>query len=197
MRIPYPVARALASIAEEHAAAINVPMAIAVADAEGGLIFFGRMDGALPASTEIAVSKAFTAAALRMPTHEVGKLAQPGELLYGIEQTHQGRIVLFGGGFPLKPKGKVAGAVGISGGTVEQDIQVAQSVVEALEEMDIWSRSIGSDFGIESSFEIPPFQFLRRQLSIEFEKVGYSAPGRTIQILTGAILLYLFREQST
>ncbi len=197
MRIPYPVAQALASIAEEHAAAIKVPMAIAVADAEGGLIFFGRMDGALPASAEIAVSKAFTAAALRMPTHEVGKLAQPGEMLYGIEQTHQGRIVLFGGGFPLKLKGKVAGAVGISGGTVEQDIQVAQPVVEALEEMDIWSRSIGSDVDIESSFEIPPFQFLRSQLSIEFEKAGYPVPGRTIQVLTGAVLLYLFRAQPT
>ena len=76
-------------------------MAIAVVDSEGGLQLFKRMDGALPVSTELAVSKAYTAAVLRMPTHQVGELAQPGEALYGIQHTHNGRIILFGGGYPL------------------------------------------------------------------------------------------------
>src|SRR5215471_3049676 len=112
MRLPYVVAEILAAIAEREAACIGVPMAIAVVDAEGGLQFFKRMDGTLPVSTELAVSKAYTAAVLRMPTHKVGELAQPGAALYGIQHTHSGRIVLFGGGYPLFLDGEVVGAIG-------------------------------------------------------------------------------------
>ena len=66
MKISYSLAHILGRIAETRAAAIGVPMAIAMVDAEGGLLFFVRMDGALPVSTELAVSKAFTSAVLRM-----------------------------------------------------------------------------------------------------------------------------------
>lgn len=194
MRIPYSVAQLLASIAQHHAAAVNVPMAVAIADAGGMLIYFGRMDGALPASTELAESKAFTAAVLRMPTHEVGKLAQPGQTLYGIEQTHQGRIVLFGGGLPLRLNGEVAGAVGISGGTVEQDLEVARPVVGALEEMESWSRAISSSVS-DFPVEIPPVDLLVSRLIIELERMGYSMPSRTSRVMTGAILLWLFRTK--
>ena len=81
MRLPYVVSEILASVAEAEAAKIAVPMAIAIVDGEGGLQLFQRMDGTLPVSTELAVSKAYTAAILRMPTHEVGELAQPGQAL--------------------------------------------------------------------------------------------------------------------
>ena len=100
-------------------------MAIAVVDAEGGLQLFKRMDGTLPVSTELAVSKAYTAAVLRMPTHQVGELAQPGAALYGIQHTHNGKIILFGGGYPLCMHGKSWRRSGVSGGTVEQDMLVA------------------------------------------------------------------------
>lgn len=142
MDLIFPVARILGSLAEMKADALGVAMTIAIADDEGGLVFLARMDEALPASREIAVSKAYTAAALRMATDEVGRLAQPGEALYGIQHVRPGRVVLFGGGVPLRLNGKVIGAIGISGGTVQEDVQVADSVVEALAEMEKWSRSI-------------------------------------------------------
>ena len=130
MKLPYVVAEILVHAAEAEAGNLGVPMAVAIVDSEGGLQMFTRMDGALPVSTELAVSKAYTAASLRMPTDEVGKLAQPGQALYGIQHTHQGRIVLFGGGLPLCLDGEVVGAIGVSGGTVEQDVQVALPAVK-------------------------------------------------------------------
>ena len=113
-------------------------------DAEGGLQLFKRMDGTLPVSTELAVSKAYTAAILRMPTHKVGELAQPGAALYGIQHTHNGRIILFGGGYPLCMDGEVVGAIGVSGGTVEQDMQVAQPAAEMLQTCNSWAREISA-----------------------------------------------------
>ena len=142
LRIPYTIARILGLAAEKEARTLGVPMAVSLVDGEGLPLFFGRMDGALPAATEIAVSKAYTASVLQMPTHEVGKLAQPGCTLYGIQNTHGGRIVLFGGGFPLRLGGKVAGGIGISGGTVEEDMRVALPVVELLAQMETCSSGI-------------------------------------------------------
>jgi uncharacterized protein GlcG (DUF336 family) len=135
MTIPYPVTLLLGSVAEAAAADLGVMMSIALSDGEGSLQFFIRMDRALPASTEIAISKAYTAAALRMPTRELGRLALPGGPLYGIEHTNSGKIILFGGGIPLRVDGQVVGGVGISGGTVEEDERVAEAVVKAFEEM--------------------------------------------------------------
>ena len=119
MTVSNHIARLLASIAEDKASHMAIPMAIAFVDERGGLVFFTYMDGYLPAGTEIAISKAYTSATLQMATSEVGKLAQPGEMLYGIQNMFNGRIVLFGGGLPLYLNGKVVGAVGVSGGTVK------------------------------------------------------------------------------
>lgn len=138
-RIPHVVAQMLAGAAEAKAVKLGTPMAIAVVDSEGGTQFFMRMDGALPASSNLAISKAYTAAILRMTSAEVGKLAQPGAALYGIESTHNGRIVLFGGGLPLYLHGEVVGAIGVSGGSVEEDISVATPAVELLREMERWA----------------------------------------------------------
>jgi len=131
MKLSYPVAVMLSRIAAGRAEDIGVPMVIALSDGQGELIHFSRMDDALPASRTIAVNKAYTAAALRMATHEVGQLAQPGEPLYGIQHTMEGRAVLFGGGYPLRIGNCVAGALGISGGTVDQDMDVGQTVLVA------------------------------------------------------------------
>ena len=139
MNIPYPVARCLGSVAETAAANLGVAMAIALVDGEGSLQYFLRMEGALPASTEIAVSKAYTAAALRMSTEELGPLALPGGPLYGIQHTHDGKIILFGGGIPLGLQDRVLGAIGISGGTVEEDVRVAEAAVAAWKEMGEWA----------------------------------------------------------
>jgi len=188
MKISYSLAHILGRIAETRAAAIGVPMAIAMVDAEGGLLFFVRMDGALPVSTELAVSKAFTSAVLRMSTRELGRLAGPGEELYGIQHTHNGKIVLFGGGVPLRLGGRVAGAVGISGGSVDEDVQVAESVADALEQMECW---------FECLKEILPPKPLdgNRAYRLEFELQEYlgqmncDLPPGTASILSGAILI--------
>jgi uncharacterized protein GlcG (DUF336 family) len=188
MKIPYPVARILVSIAESQAVLMNVPMAIAVVDKNGGLIIFARMDETLPASTELAVSKAYTAAVLRMATHEVGKLAQPGEALYGIQHTHSGQIVLFGGGLPLYIKGNVVGAIGISGGSVDEDVTVAQYTVNAMEEIEYWSKRIKTALPAKSPEELWRSN-LEPILRETLEHMNYDLPAEANAVLAGAILL--------
>ncbi len=188
MKMTYPLAWRLGSIAEAEALALGVSMVIAVADAGGGLLFFGRMDGALPVSTEIAIAKAYTAAGLRMATHEVGRLAQPGQVLYGIQHTHPGKIVLFGGGLPLKLKGKVVGAIGISGGTVEEDMQVADPVVKALEQMESFSERIrGLLTGVP--LKTTSIRGLEDRLCGELERLNCALSAREVSIITGAMIL--------
>ncbi len=136
MRIPFPLSRILGSIAESASEELGFAMAIAIVDHEGLLEYFARMEDTLPVSTELAISKAYTAAALRMPTREVGQLALPGNPLYGIQHSHGGKIILFGGGFPLKLRGQVSGGIGVSGGTVEEDERIARVVLDRLGEME-------------------------------------------------------------
>ncbi len=193
MKLSYSLARLLGTFAEVQASALGVPMAIGVVDEKGGLLFFARMDETLPASTEIAVSKAYTSAVLRKSTHEVGKLAQPGEPLYGIQYTHQGKIVLFGGGLPLRLKGNVVGAVGISGGTIKEDIQIAETVVDALKTMEQWSehikKSLPSGYMQESKIDR-----LGHKLQEALEQMRDPLPTGHIFILTGAICLSMVKE---
>jgi uncharacterized protein GlcG (DUF336 family) len=194
MKLSYSLARLLGTFAEVQASALGVPMAISVVDEKGGPIFFARMDKTLPASTEIAVSKAYTSAVLRKSTHEVGKLAQSGEPLYGIQYTHQGKIVLFGGGLPLCLKENVVGAVGISGGTVEEDIQIAETVVDALKAMEQWSEHIKKSL---PSGDIQENQIdrLGYKLQEALEEIGYPLPTGHSFILTGAICLSMDKDR--
>ena len=188
MRIPYAVARVLGLAAEKEAAALGVPMAVSLVDGEGLPLFFGRMDGALPAATEIAVSKAYTAAVLAMPTHELGKLAQPGGMLYGIQNTHGGRIVLFGGGFPLLLGGKVAGGIGISGGTVEEDMRVGLPIVELLGRMETCSSGIREVLpqGLTLEHCVGRLETILPQA---LSQTGGNVPAELSVLLTGAIYL--------
>ncbi|GAB3668880.1 GlcG/HbpS family heme-binding protein [Halopiger thermotolerans] len=127
-------AKAVMDAAERRAAEIENPMVIAVANPEGNLVAQRRMDGAWLASVEIARNKAYTAAALETPTHELAKPAEPGESLYGLQETDRGRIVIFGGGYPLRRDGDIVGTIGVSGGAVEQDRDVAEAGREAFDE---------------------------------------------------------------
>ncbi|MBP6469855.1 MAG: cob(I)yrinic acid a,c-diamide adenosyltransferase [Chloroflexi bacterium] len=114
----------------QKAQEIGVPMVLAVVDQNGDVIEARRMDDALIVSVTLAPHKAYTAATVRLPTHELAKVAQPGQSLYGID-VNLPKITLVGGGLPLRKDGKVVGAVGVSGGSVEQDIAVAQAMVAA------------------------------------------------------------------
>jgi uncharacterized protein GlcG (DUF336 family) len=126
-------AQEIVAAAEENARQIGQPMNIAVAEVGGHLKSFARQEEAWLASVDIAVDKAFTAAALGVSTGELADMAQPGQPLFGINTTNGGRIVIFGGGIPLTRDGNVVGAVGVSGGTVDQDTEVAEAGVAVFE----------------------------------------------------------------
>lgn len=111
---------------------IGVPICFTISDARGTLLYFSRQEGALAVSIGISQKKAYTAAVLRMPTAELGAQSQPGCPLYGIN-TVDDQLVLFGGGFPLLTNGDVVGAIGISGGSVEQDEQIGRVVLAAFQ----------------------------------------------------------------
>ncbi len=124
-------AQAVAAAAVEKAREIGNPMNIAVTEVGGNLKAFARMEEAWTASINIAQGKAFTAASLGLSTKELADMVQPGQPLFGIDATNDGRIVTFAGGIPLMSDGKVVGAIGVSGGTVEQDQEVAEAGVAA------------------------------------------------------------------
>jgi uncharacterized protein GlcG (DUF336 family) len=120
-------AQAMLEAARAKAAQLGVPMNIAVVDGGGNLVAFARMDDAWLGSIDIAQGKAYTARAFDMPTKDLGPAAQPGGPLYGIEASNHGRLIVFAGGIPLVSGDRVVGAIGVSGGTVEQDQEVAEA----------------------------------------------------------------------
>ena len=122
--------------AQAKAVEISVPMNIAVLDDGANLKAFVRMDGALLGSTDIALKKAKTAAVFGMATEEVGEFCKPGGTSPGLEQTNGG-LVVFAGGIPLHGAGgRLIGAVGVSGGSVDQDRQVAIAAARVLTERE-------------------------------------------------------------
>lgn len=120
-------ARSIISAAEKRADEIGQPMNVAVVDAGANLMAFARMEGAWLGSVDIAINKAFTSASFLMPTKDLADMTQPGQPLYGLETTNGGRVVNFAGGIPLMHDEEVVGAVGVSGGFVDQDQMVAEA----------------------------------------------------------------------
>jgi uncharacterized protein GlcG (DUF336 family) len=111
-----------------EARSVGQPMNIAVVDDGGNLVAFVAMDDTKLIGEDIAQKKALTAVLFQMDTRDLVPLVQPGAPLYGIESTTGGRLVVFGGGVLLrKPDGAVAGGVGVSAGTVDEDQQVAEA----------------------------------------------------------------------
>lgn len=109
----------------EAAEKMGMSAIAAVVDSGANPVAVMCMDGAFIASYDIALNKAYTSAGLKMSTKVLGELAASGGDLYGIQHTNQGRIVIFGGGEPLMLGGNVIGALGVSGGTLEQDTELA------------------------------------------------------------------------
>ena len=119
--------------AEVAATKIGIAYNIAVVDAGGNLIAFVRQDGALIGSIDLAIGKAKTARLFDKTTSELAHLAQPNAPLFGIEQSNDGKVVIFGGGLPVRIAGSIVGAVGTSAGSVEQDVAVAQAALAAVQ----------------------------------------------------------------
>lgn len=116
------LAERIAEAVLAEAARMGVKAVVCVSDAAGNPKLVKCMDDAYLASYDVAVNKAYTVVALKMPTIELKPLAQPGASLYGIQFTNGGKIVIFGGGDPLtNDDGVIIGGLGVSGGSEEQD----------------------------------------------------------------------------
>lgn len=119
---------ALGRYACEEARACGVAIVFSLADAGGQQRYFFSMDNALLVSHGLAPQKAWTAVALKMATHELALRVQPGAELFGLQ--HEKGICCVGGGLPCWSAGVLLGAIGISGGSVEQDMAIARRALE-------------------------------------------------------------------
>ena len=125
MSLTLDLAEKLSEAAKAKAQEIGVPMNIAIVDEGANLVSFHRMDNAWLGSIDISIKKAKTARFFDMNSGEIGKLSQPGGPLYNIEHSNGGLISFPGGVLVKDGSGKIIGAIGISGGAVEQDHEVA------------------------------------------------------------------------
>ena len=124
-------AKEIIAAAEVKAIEIGQPMNIAVADAGGNLISHVRMDNAWIGSIDISIKKAYTSRAFDIATKDLATHSQSGDQFFGIHASNDGKIMIFAGGIPLKRDGKVVGAIGVSGGSGEQDHSVAEAGAKA------------------------------------------------------------------
>jgi uncharacterized protein GlcG (DUF336 family) len=131
MPVTAKLAQQMIAAAEKKANGIGVPIVIAVVDQGGNLVAQLRQDDALLVSIDLARNKAYTAVAVKISTETLGTVSQPGEPLYGIHTADKGKIVIFGGGLPIVEDGTVIGGIGVSGGTVEQDIACVEAGLAA------------------------------------------------------------------
>ena len=120
-------ARRIIAAAEKKAVEIGQPMNIAVADEGGNLVAHVRMDGAWMGSIDISIKKAFTSRAFDISTKDLATHSQSGDQFFGIHASNGGKVMIFAGGIPLKKDGKVVGAIGVSGGSGDQDHTVAEA----------------------------------------------------------------------
>lgn len=119
-------AKQLMELVENRSKEMDLKSVIAVCGADGNMIAVHRMEGAYLASFDVAMKKAYTAAAVQMTTKKLGELAQPGGMFYGVDKADQGRLIVFGGGVPLYAGKRMVGALGVSGGTSQQDHELAE-----------------------------------------------------------------------
>ena len=120
--------QAIIEACRSEAIAIGQPMNIAVVDDAGHLVAFAAMDDTKLIGEDIAQKKALTAVYFQADTRDIAPLVQPGQPLYGIEATTDGKLVVFGGGVVLRgADGRIAGGVGVSAGSVDEDHQVAEA----------------------------------------------------------------------
>lgn len=132
------LALALMEKVEAEAKRIGVKAVVAVSDASGRPVAIHCTDGAFMGSFDVALNKTYTAVAFQMSTAKLAELAAPGGSLYGIQHTNEGKIVIFGGGEPLYVDDVLIGALGVSGGTAEQDTYLGAYGKNILKEVIAW-----------------------------------------------------------
>ncbi|MEM1120195.1 MAG: heme-binding protein [Bacteroidota bacterium] len=118
--------------AKTKAEDMKVLVNIAVVDAGANLKAFIRMDDSYLGSIDVAIKKAKTSRYFDTTTGDLGKLTQPGGIIYNIEHSNDG-LITFPGGVPIKnANGKIIGAIGVSGGTIEEDHEIASAGAETV-----------------------------------------------------------------
>ena len=122
----------ITAAALKHAGELGTHVTITVVDGAGNVRTQTRMDQARFGTLNVSANKAFTAAAFGAPTMVLSDLVQPGAPLFGFADAMGGRFVSFAGGVPLVREDEVVGAIGISGGSVDQDQAIAEAGVAAL-----------------------------------------------------------------
>ena len=120
---------------EAQAARWNMRVVAAVSDASGRPIAVHSMDGAYHGSFDVALNKAYTATAFQMSTDKLAQACKPGNDLYGLQFSNNGKVMILGGGVPLMVGKTMIGALGVSGGTAEEDTKLAAYGSSVLKEV--------------------------------------------------------------
>ena len=124
------IAKNIADWVEAKAADVKVPVAVCVTDIHGNIVLKHRMGGAPAFSIDIAERKAYTSALVGMRTADLFTLVQPGQPLFALVGLSGGRYCAMGGGVPLVRDGAVVAGVGVSGGTVDQDMEIVEAALK-------------------------------------------------------------------
>ena len=131
MNITLAQAEAAIADAKQKAGVLNTKMNICIVDAGSNQVAFARMDGAWIGSIDISMKKAYTSRAFDISTKDLATHSQSGGQFFGIHASNDGKIMVLAGGIPLKKDGKVVGAIGVSGGSGDQDHAVAEAGARA------------------------------------------------------------------
>jgi uncharacterized protein GlcG (DUF336 family) len=123
------LAKSAADRAEAESARIKVPVAVCVIDVHGNVVLTHRVAGAPAFAVEIAERKAYTSALVRLRTADILPMVQPGQPLYPLSMVAGGKYCAMGGGAPLTHAGEVVAGVGVSGGSVEQDVTIVEAAL--------------------------------------------------------------------
>jgi uncharacterized protein GlcG (DUF336 family) len=130
---PFETSKRLADLVEERALTLGVPITLSVVDIHGNLVLKHRMEGAPLISLEMSERKAYTSVCTDMATKDITPLAEPGQRMFTITSVAGGRFVAFGGGAPLRQGGELLAGVGVSGGTTEEDVEILEGALSALQ----------------------------------------------------------------
>jgi uncharacterized protein GlcG (DUF336 family) len=124
------LAKELADRVEAEAAKVKIPVSVCVMDIHGNSVLLRRMNGAPAFSMELSERKAYTSALVGLRTIEILPMVQPGQPLYPLATVAGGKYCAMGGGVPVKSEGAVIAGIGVSGGTVEQDISIVEAALK-------------------------------------------------------------------
>ena len=126
------LAHRIVEASEEKAHQIGQPMVIVIVDEGGVLKALSRMDGAALLSVQVAQDKAYTAVGFGMPTDQWHEFIKNDPPLAAGATIGINRLIIFGGGYPIKVGDQVVGAIGVSGGHYSQDMEVAKAGLAAV-----------------------------------------------------------------